>query len=167
MLPLHLLPPQLQPHHRPSSGRFEGVRVLVQSGSTQAWHREPRRSASSACCWRSCAFVPSGTHGLVDWEAFFIIHSQPTAGVSHTCLIAISPTLSECFLMLSRKSLRSDKEISLISSRNLGRFSAIIWQNLYWLTLRTEPQRSTGSCTEMTRQSFKSPVDSLLDPHKL
>lgn len=50
--------------------------------------------------------------------------------------MAISPTLSECFLMLSRKSLRSDMEISLISSLSLGRFSAIIWQNLYWPTLQ-------------------------------
>ncbi len=45
---------------------------------------------------------------------------------SYTCLMAVSPTLSECFLMLSRKSLRSDIEISLISSLNLGRFSAMI-----------------------------------------
>lgn len=50
MLPLHLLPPQLQPHHHRSSGRSEGVHVLVQSGSTQAWHRGPRRSASSVHC---------------------------------------------------------------------------------------------------------------------
>lgn len=46
--------------------------------------------------------------------------------ISHTCLMAVSPTLSECFLMLSRKSLRSDMEISLISSLSLGRFSAMI-----------------------------------------
>lgn len=55
--------------------------------------------------------------------------------------MAISPTLSECFLMLSRKSLRSDMEISLISSLSLGRFSAIIWQNLYWLTLQVAQRK--------------------------
>lgn len=49
---------------------------------------------------------------------------------SHTCLMAVSPTLSECFRMLSKKSLRSDMEISLISSLSLGRFSSMIWQNL-------------------------------------
>lgn len=58
----------------------------------------------------------------------------------YTCLMAVSPTLSECFLMLSRKSLRSDMEISLISSLSLGRFSAMIWQNLYWLTLQGTQQ---------------------------
>lgn len=60
---------------------------------------------------------------------------------SHTCLIAVSPTLSECFLMLSRKSLRSDMEISLMSSLSLGRFSAIIWQKRYWLTLQVAQQK--------------------------
>lgn len=63
----------------------------------------------------------------------------------YTCLMAVSPTLSECFLMLSRKSLRSDMEISLISSLSLGRFSAMIWQNLYWLTLQETQHNQSRS----------------------
>lgn len=52
-----------------------------------------------------------------------------------TCFMAVSPILSECFRILSKKSLRSDMDISFISSRSFGRFSIIIWQNRYWLTL--------------------------------
>lgn len=52
-----------------------------------------------------------------------------------TCFMAVSPILSECFRILSKKSLRSDMDISFISSRSFGRFSIIIWQKRYWLTL--------------------------------
>lgn len=90
-------------------------------------------------------------HIISELRSIFIVFSQTTECISYTCFIAISPTLSECFLMLSRKSLRSDIEISLISSLNLGRFSAIIWQNLYWLTLQTEPHKSIGCCTELIK----------------
>ena len=51
-----------------------------------------------------------------------------------TCFMAVSPILSECFRILSKKSLRSDMDISFISSRSFGRFSIIIWQKRYWLT---------------------------------
>lgn len=52
-----------------------------------------------------------------------------------TCFMAVSPILSECFRILSKKSFRSDMDISFISSRSFGRFSIIIWQKRYWLTL--------------------------------
>lgn len=45
-----------------------------------------------------------------------------------TCFIAISPILSECLRMLSRKSFRSDMERSLISSRRVGMLSTMTLQ---------------------------------------
>lgn len=73
-----------------------------------------------------------------------VLQAPPTGADPATCLMANSPILSECFLMLSRKSFRSDMEISLMSSRNLGRFSAMIWQKRYWLTLQQRHSRRTA-----------------------
>ena len=45
-----------------------------------------------------------------------------------TCFIAISPILSECFRIFSKKSLRSDMDASLIEFLNFGIVSHITWK---------------------------------------
>ena len=51
-----------------------------------------------------------------------------------TCFIATSPMRPECFRMLSKKSLRSDIDASLMLSRSLGIVSHITCENRYLLT---------------------------------
>lgn len=52
-----------------------------------------------------------------------------------TCLMAISPILSECLRMLSKKSRSCVIAVSLMCVLSLGIFSAIMEQNRYWPAL--------------------------------
>lgn len=67
------------------------------------------------------------------YQHYFIVHFCFNINMCYsTCLMAVSPILSECFLMLSRKSLSCVMAVSRICVLSLGMFSAMMEQNRYW-----------------------------------
>lgn len=62
-----------------------------------------------------------------------------------TCLMAVSPILSECFRMLSRKSLSCVMAVSRICVLSLGMFSDMMEQNRYWPALGRQVRSSCSS----------------------
>lgn len=62
-----------------------------------------------------------------------------------TCLMAVSPILSECFRMLSRKSRSCDMAVSRMWILSLGMFSAMMEQKRYWPALGRQVCSSCSS----------------------
>lgn len=91
----------------------------------------------SAAFWFYVQKQPK-SNNLFYWQLQIIEILIPTFTPNHiqaeqtqTCLMAVSPILSECLRMLSRKSLRSDMETSLMCVRRTGMFSAMMAQKRY------------------------------------
>lgn len=65
-----------------------------------------------------------------------------------TCLMAVSPILSECLRMLSRKSFSCIMAVSRICILSLGMFSAMMEQKRYWPALG---RHVSSSCSSVRR----------------